>query len=76
MNIFYCDEDPVVAAKSLPDKHVLKMPLETVQMLVSALNRHGIRHEVMTKAGTVHKGGYKNHPCTIWQIAPMDLSGQ
>ena len=66
VNIFYVDEDPVVAARSLPDAHIRKMPLETVQMLVSALMRHGISHEVMTKAGTLHKGGYKNHPCTIW----------
>ena len=37
INIFYTDHDPDVAARDLPDKHVVKMPVEAVQMLVSAV---------------------------------------
>ena len=33
MNIFVTDPDPVASAQCLPDKHVVKMPLETCQML-------------------------------------------
>ena len=33
MNIFVNDPDPVVSAEVLPDKHIVKMPLETCQML-------------------------------------------
>ena len=66
MNIFYTDHDPAVAAQSLPDKHVVKMPVETVQMLVSALRRYGIDYTVTTKAGTNHLGGYASHPSTVW----------
>ena len=33
MNIFVTDPDPVVSAEVLPDKHIVKMPLETCQML-------------------------------------------
>ena len=33
MNIFVTHPDPHVSAKVLPDKHVVKMPLETCQML-------------------------------------------
>ena len=33
MNIFVTDSNPVVSAQCLPDKHVVKMPLETCQML-------------------------------------------
>lgn len=33
MNVFYCDKDPVAAAQSLCDKHVVKMCLETAQIL-------------------------------------------
>ena len=66
MNIFYTDHDPDVAAQSLPDKHIVKMPVEAVQMLVSACVRHGIQPSVMTKAGTIHKGGYHRHPSTVW----------
>ena len=33
MNIFVTDPDPVVCARVLPDKHIVKMPLECCQML-------------------------------------------
>ena len=33
MNIFYVDKDPVIAAQMMCDKHVVKMILETAQML-------------------------------------------
>lgn len=66
MNIFYTDHNPVTAARSLPDKHVVKMPVEAVQMLVSACLRHDIQPNVVTKAGTIHKGGYHKHPSTVW----------
>ena len=33
MNIFVTHPDPHISAKVLPDKHVVKMPLETCQML-------------------------------------------
>ena len=36
MNIFYFDKDPYVAAQAQPDKLVVKMPLETAQMLCTA----------------------------------------
>ena len=66
MNIFYVDKDPVLAARALPDTHIVKMPTETVQMLVSALLRWDLQPEVLTSKGTIHKGGYAHHPCTIW----------
>ena len=36
MNIFYLDEDPIVIAHSLVDKHIVKMPTESAQMLSTA----------------------------------------
>ena len=33
MNIFVTSPAPVESAQCLPDKHVVKMPLETCQML-------------------------------------------
>jgi hypothetical protein len=66
INIFLTDTDPILAAQSLPDKHIVKMPVEAVQMAVSVLIRHGIDYTVLTKAGTNHKGGYHSHPCTVW----------
>ena len=36
MNIFYLDKDPAKAAKIQYNKHVVKMPLESAQMLCTA----------------------------------------
>ena len=36
MNIFYLDKDPVKAAQYSCDKHVVKMILESAQMLCTA----------------------------------------
>ena len=55
MNIFYTDHDPDTAAQSLPDKHIVKMPVETVQMLFSSCLRHGIQPNVITCLSIIHK---------------------
>ena len=39
MNIFVTDPDPVKSAEVLPDKHVVKMPLETCQMLAVVFSK-------------------------------------
>ena len=36
MNIFVLDKDPIVAAKMACDKHIVKMILESAQMLCTA----------------------------------------
>jgi hypothetical protein len=36
MNIFYLDKDPIKAAEYSCDKHVVKMILESAQMLCTA----------------------------------------
>ena len=72
MNIFVTSPDPVECAQVLPDKHVVKMPLETCQMLsivASASWGHGFGHLPKKKTGTWYataKGAFRNHPCTIW----------
>lgn len=67
MNIFAVDEDPIVAARMLPDKLVVKMPTESAQMLCPwAFNTHGV---LISKPDGGHYGtkGYAHHPCTKWQ---------
>ena len=58
MNIFVVDRDPVVAAQQLCDKHVVKMILETAQMLCTVAHNQG------------HIAPYRKthpkHPCTLW----------
>ena len=36
MNIFHVDSHPVIAAQSLVDRHVVKMSLESAQLLSTA----------------------------------------
>jgi hypothetical protein len=56
MNIFYVNKDPVLAAQQLLDKHVVKMPLETAQLLCSAFPQ-----------GTApYRRTHYNHPSAIW----------
>ena len=64
MNIFYFDKCPVKSAEAQPDKMLVKMPLETAQMLCTA-------HRVLdgddyADSVGLYKTAYKNHPCTIW----------
>lgn len=60
MNIFVLDTDPCTAAQYHCDAHVVKMILETTQILCT------VRH----MAGNPVPGGYKpthqHHPCTRW----------
>jgi len=58
MNIFFLDKNPNVAAYKQCDKHVVKMVLETAQMLSTAARRHG--------KDLGYKSAYPNHPMTLW----------
>ena len=59
MNIFILDTDPKVAATMLCDKHVVKMIVETAQMLCTAASKLG--HDVPYRPTHATK-----HPCTLW----------
>ena len=60
MNIFYLDKDPIAAAVVQYNKHVVKMILESAQMLCAA-------HHILGNPDDVpYKLAHKNHPCTIW----------
>ncbi len=60
MNIFVLDQDPKVCAKYHNNKHVVKMILETAQLLC------GVHHMVESKIEIPYKLSHKNHPCSIW----------
>lgn len=60
MNIFILDRDPILAAEYLCDKHIVKMPLESFQMLSTC-------HYVFnSNLDLIYKPCYINHPCNIW----------
>jgi hypothetical protein len=60
MNIFYLDTDPRTAAAMHCDKHVVKMILESAQILSTA-------HQILDgpKKG-LYKPTHKNHPSAVW----------
>ena len=66
MNIFAVNNDPRLAACDLPDKLVVKMPTESLQLLTpwafNALGKH-IQKPDGSNYGTK---GYANHPCAKW----------
>lgn len=65
MNIFLLDEDMLVSASCHPDKLIVRMPLETCQMLANCTEPHGLQ-PLLKKDGTPYKLTHANHPCTLW----------
>ena len=61
MNIFFLHFDPKKAAEYHCDKHVVKMILETAQMLYSA---HWFLQSPLPEGA--YKKAHINHPCSIW----------
>ena len=59
MNIFYLDKCPVKAAKVQYNKHVVKMILESAQMLCTAHHHYG-------NESVPYKKAHYNHPSTVW----------
>jgi hypothetical protein len=87
MNIFYLDKDPRLAAEYHCDKHVVKMILESAQLLSSA-HRFVDGKMFMGKSKTgrnqkgwvlndyretvLYKAGWENHPSAIWARSNID----
>ena len=82
MNIFYLDKDPIKAAKQSCDKHVVKMIVESAQMLSTAHRMiDGTQYTGKTKTGrnikrwrhpnsnmdnVLYKACHTGHPSTLW----------
>ncbi len=60
MNIFHLHTDPKICAEYHCDKHVVKMILETAQMLSTAYRRNFGDND------DLYKTAYPKHPMTIW----------
>jgi len=60
MNIFVLDQDPKKCAEYHNNKHVVKMILETAQLLC------GVHHMIGSDLEIPYKLSHKNHPCSIW----------
>lgn len=64
MNIFATSPCPMQAAKNLDDKRVVKMILETAQLLCTALSESGLK--------TPYRSTHKSHPAALWARASRD----
>ncbi|GAB4342004.1 MAG: hypothetical protein Kow0037_29020 [Calditrichia bacterium] len=58
MNIFILDDNIQRCAAFHCDQHVVKMILESTQILCTALNKKGVQ--------TPYKPTHLNHPCVLW----------
>ena len=58
MNIFILDTDIKTCAEYHCDQHAIKMILESVQLLCTALNKKGFV--------TPYKSTHMKHPCVLW----------
>lgn len=83
MNIFILDEHPRVAASLQCDKHVVKMIVESAQMLSTAhrildgeetrkaskSGKTNVKYWVHpTKESLLYKAVHIGHPCTVWTM--------
>ena len=60
MNIFFTSIDPKIAATHLNDQRLVKMCLETAQLLCTAVNENAGEHVAP------YKSTHKHHPSAVW----------
>jgi hypothetical protein len=87
MNIFYISENPVQAAQWMVDKHVVKMILESAQLLSTAHRLlDGEQYEGLTATGrkakrwrlndarepVVYSATHINHPSCVWARSSVE----
>lgn len=58
MNIFVLDGAPHKAARYHCDRHVVKMILESAQILCTVAHKYGL--------DAPYRATHHNHPCTLW----------
>lgn len=88
MNIFFLDKNPILAAKYHSDAHVIKMILESAQLLSTAhrvldgyeaITQNKIGHRLkrwLMRSSEAEAAFYKsthvNHPCATWVRESVD----
>lgn len=71
MNIFVVSEDPIDAAQMLCDQHVVKMILESFQILATVLRFYHAPESCLprTQKDTPFRSTHAHHPCVLWARA-------
>ena len=65
MNIFVTNTCPIKSAIILDDKRLIKMVLETTQLLSTTLS-------ILGSEKAPYKPTHKNHPCSVWVRESLD----
>ena len=66
MNIFGIDTDTTSCARYHTDKHIVKMPLETAQMICFTYHHKDFWNEPTPELLMKYSAGHDKHPCTLW----------
>ena len=66
MNIFILDKNPTLSTIYHTDKHIVKMPIESTQILCTVL------HSTNQAPDWSYKPTHKSHPCVIWASESLD----
>jgi len=77
MNIFYLHTDPTVAARAMTNKHIVKMILESAQLMSTAhrvldgtpytrLSKSGARLKRYHHPLPLYEATHINHPSAVW----------
>lgn len=64
MNIFYLHQDAQTAAQAMTNKHVIKMILESAQLLSTA--HHVLDGDLARDKDLLYKPTHRNHPSAVW----------
>jgi hypothetical protein len=70
MNVFYLDPDPKLAASMQCDRHVVKMILESAQLLSTA--HRLLDGDEWADSHSLYKVTHKNHPSAVWARSSSD----
>lgn len=68
MNIFATDKCPVQSARALDNRRVVKMILESAQLMINVGYEYKVQRNRIPKAsvGLPYKPTHVNHPCSKW----------
>lgn len=64
MNIFYLDPSPITSVDYMSNKHIVKMILESAQLLCTA--HHELDKKTYINGVELYKPTHKNHPSSVW----------
>ena len=66
MNIFALDRDTTICATYHTDKHIIKMPLETAQMVSFIYHNKEMWDAPVPQLLMAFSPAHDKHPCTVW----------